>query len=83
LLITLLIGAVAGWLAGVIVEGSGFGFFWNILVGIAGAFIAGWLFPRLGLRLTIAGGVIGAIVTAALGAIVLLVVVNLIQRLIG
>ena len=83
LLITLLIGAVAGWLAGVIVEGSGLGFFWNILIGIAGAFIAGWLFPRLGLRLTIAGGVIGAIVTAALGAIILLVVVNLIQRLIG
>ena len=42
LLITLLIGAVAGWLAGVIVEGSGFGLFWNILIGLAGAFIAGW-----------------------------------------
>lgn len=83
LLITLLIGAVAGWLAGVIVEGSGFGLLWNIIIGIAGAFIAGWLFPILGLRLTLAAGVIGAIVTAALGAIILLLVVNLIQRLIG
>jgi uncharacterized membrane protein YeaQ/YmgE (transglycosylase-associated protein family) len=83
LLITLAIGAVAGWLAGVLVEGAGFGLLWNVIIGIAGAFIAGWLFPRLGLRLTIAGGVIGAIVTAALGAIVLLLVVNLIQRLIG
>ena len=82
-LITLAIGAVAGWLAGVLVEGAGFGLLWNVIIGIAGAFIAGWLFPRLGLRLTIAGGVIGAIVTAALGAIVLLLVVNLIQRLIG
>ena len=82
-LVTLLIGAVAGWLAGVLVEGAGFGLLWNVIIGIAGAFIAGWLFPRLGFRLTIAGGVIGAIVTAALGAIVLLLVVNLIQRLIG
>ncbi|MGA9540536.1 MAG: GlsB/YeaQ/YmgE family stress response membrane protein [Methyloceanibacter sp.] len=82
-LVTLLIGAVAGWLAGVVVEGAGFGLLWNVIIGIAGAFIAGWLFPRLGFRLTIAGGVIGAIVTAALGAIVLLLVVNLIQRLIG
>ena len=83
ILVTLVIGAVAGWLAGVIVEGAGFGLLWNIIIGIAGAFIAGWLFPRLGLRLTIAGGVVGAIVTAALGAIILLVLVNLIQRLIG
>jgi len=83
LLITLAIGAVAGWLAGVLVEGAGFGLLWNVIIGIAGAFIAGWLFPRLGLRLTIAAGPIGAIITAALGAIVLLLVVNLIQRLIG
>lgn len=82
-LITLIIGAIAGWLAGVIVEGGGFGLLWNIIIGIAGAFIAGWLFPRLGLRLAIAGGVIGAIVSAALGAIILLVVVNLIEKLLG
>lgn len=83
LLITLAIGAAAGWLAGVLVEGAGFGLLWNVIIGIAGAFIAGWLFPRLGFRLTLAGGIIGAIVTATLGAVVLLLVVNLIQRLIS
>ena len=83
LLITLAIGAAAGWLAGVLVEGAGFGLLWNIIIGIAGAFIAWWLFPRLGFRLTLAGGTIGAIVTATLGAVVLLLVVNLIQRLIS
>ncbi len=60
-----------------------FGLLWKIIIGIAGAFIAEWLFPRLGFRLTLAGGIIGAIVTATLGAVVLLLVVNLIQRLIS
>ena len=83
IIVTLAIGAAAGWLAGVLVEGTGFGLLWNIIIGIAGAFIAGWLFPRLGFRLTLAGGIIGAIVTATLGAVVLLLVVNLIQRLIS
>ncbi|HEX5931286.1 MAG TPA: GlsB/YeaQ/YmgE family stress response membrane protein [Methyloceanibacter sp.] len=80
-LVTLAIGAIAGWLAGVLVEGAGFGLIGNILVGIAGAFIAALLFPRLGLGLTLGGGLVGAIVTSALGAIVLLVIVNLLQRL--
>ena len=80
-IITLLIGAVAGWLAGVVVVGGGFGLLGNILVGIAGAFIAALLFPRLGLGLTLGGGLVGAIVTSALGAIVLLLVVNLLRGL--
>ncbi|MET0869778.1 MAG: GlsB/YeaQ/YmgE family stress response membrane protein [Methyloceanibacter sp.] len=80
-IVTLLIGAVAGWLAGVVVEGGGFGLLGNILVGIAGAFIAALLFPRLGLGLTLGGGLVGAIVTSALGAIVLLLVVNLLRGL--
>jgi uncharacterized membrane protein YeaQ/YmgE (transglycosylase-associated protein family) len=79
--VTLIIGAIAGWLAGVIVEGGGFGLLVNILLGIAGAFIATMLFPRLGLGLTLGGGVVGAIVTSALGAVVLLLIVNLVQRL--
>jgi uncharacterized membrane protein YeaQ/YmgE (transglycosylase-associated protein family) len=79
-IVTLLIGAAAGWLAGVVVEGGGFGLLGNILVGIAGAFIAALLVPRLGLGLTLGGGVVGAIVTSALGAIVLLLIVNLLQR---
>jgi uncharacterized membrane protein YeaQ/YmgE (transglycosylase-associated protein family) len=80
-IVTLLIGAAAGWLAGVVVEGGGFGLLGNILVGIAGAFIAALLFPRLGLGLTLGGGVVGAIVTSALGAIVLLLIVNLLRGL--
>ena len=81
IIITLLIGAVAGWLAGVVVVGGGFGLLGNILVGIAGAFIAALLFPRLGLGLTLGGGLVGAIVTSALGAIVLLLIVNLLRGL--
>ncbi len=81
IIVTLAIGAVAGWLAGVVVEGAGFGLIWNIIIGIAGAFVAGFLFPRLGLGLTLGGGIVGAIVTAALGAIVLLLVVNLLKSL--
>jgi len=75
------IGAIAGWLAGVIVEGGGFGLLVNMLLGIVGAFIAALLFPRLGLGLTLGGGVVGAIVASTLGAVVLLLIVNLIQRL--
>jgi uncharacterized membrane protein YeaQ/YmgE (transglycosylase-associated protein family) len=81
IIVTLLIGAVAGWLAGVVVVGGGFGLLGNILVGIAGAFIAALLFPRLGLGLTLGGGLVGAIVTSALGAIVLLLIVNLLRGL--
>jgi uncharacterized membrane protein YeaQ/YmgE (transglycosylase-associated protein family) len=83
LLVTLAIGAVAGWLAGLLVEGAGFGLLWNIIIGIAGAFVAGWLFPRLGLRLTLGGGIVGAIIAATLGAVVLLLVANLIQKLVS
>lgn len=80
-LVTLAIGAIAGWLAGVLVVGSGFGLLGNILVGIAGAFIAALLFLRLGLGLTLGGGLVGAIVTSALGAVVLLLIVNLLRGL--
>ena len=83
IVVALIIGAVAGWLAGVIVEGGGFGLLGNILVGIAGAFIAAWLFPRLGLGLTLGGGIVGAIVTSTLGAVVLLLIINLLQRLLA
>lgn len=82
-LVTLAIGAVAGWLAGLLVEGAGFGLLWNIIIGIAGAFVAAWLFPRLGAGLTLGGGIVGAIVAATLGAVVLLLVANLIQRLVS
>ena len=70
-LVTLAIGAIAGWLAGLLVEGAGFGLLWNVLIGIAGAFMAALLFPRLGLGLTLGGGIVGAIVTSTLGAVCL------------
>ena len=82
-LVALGIGAIAGWLAGLLVHGAGFGLLWNILTGIAGAFMAALLFPRLGLGLTLGGGIVGAIVTSTLGAVVLLLIVNLIQRLVS
>ena len=79
ILIILIVGAVAGWLAGVIVRGMGFGLIGNIVVGIVGALIAGWLFPKLGISI---GGssLIRNIVHATLGAVILLVVVGLIRR---
>ncbi len=79
--VALIIGAIAGWLAGVLVEGAGFGLLGNIIVGIAGAFVAALLFPRLGLGLTLGGGVVGAIVTSALGAVVLLLIVALLRSI--
>ena len=81
ILVACVIGAIAGWLAGVLVVGAGFGLVGNILLGIAGAFMAALLFPRLGLGLTLGGGIVGAIVTSALGAVVLLLVVSLLKRL--
>ena len=78
ILIILVIGAVAGWLAGQIVRGMGFGLIGNIVVGIVGAFIAGWLLPRIGI--VIGGGMIGSIINATIGAVVLLVIIGLIKR---
>lgn len=78
LLIFLLVGAIAGWLAGLVVKGRGLGLIGNIVVGILGAFIAGWLLPQLGIY--IGGGLIGAILNAMIGAIILLVVVMALRR---
>ena len=78
LLIWLIVGALAGWIAGAVVRGGGFGLVGDIVVGIIGAFIAGWLFPRLGFSL--ATGIVGTILEAAIGAILLLLVIRLIRR---
>lgn len=77
LLIFLAIGAVAGWLAGLLMRGGGFGLLGNIVVGIIGAFIGGWLFGLIGIA---AGGLIGSIVTATAGAVVLLFVVGVLKK---
>lgn len=78
IIIFLLIGAVAGWLAGVVVRGGGFGLVGDIIVGILGAFVAGLLLPRFGIGLT---GIAGEIIYAAIGAIVLLLIIRLIKRI--
>ncbi|MEP7043745.1 MAG: GlsB/YeaQ/YmgE family stress response membrane protein [Dokdonella sp.] len=77
IIVWLVVGAVAGWLAGQIVKGHGFGLVGNIVVGIVGAFIAGWLLPSLGLGLT---GIVGSIIYAAIGAIILLFIIGLFKR---
>jgi uncharacterized membrane protein YeaQ/YmgE (transglycosylase-associated protein family) len=79
LIILLIVGAIAGWLAGTIVKGYGFGLIGNIIVGVIGAFIGGWLFPSLGLWNL--PGIVGVIVSATLGAIILLVIIGLIRRM--
>lgn len=73
----LFIGAIAGWLAGTLMKGGGFGLFGNIVVGIIGAVIGGYVFGLLGIS---AGGMIGAIVTATAGAAILLYFVGLIKK---
>jgi uncharacterized membrane protein YeaQ/YmgE (transglycosylase-associated protein family) len=78
LIVWLVIGAIAGWLAGLIVEGYGLGLMGNIAVGIVGAIIAGWLLPRIGFVLV--GGIVAAIINAVIGAVILLLVIGLFKR---
>lgn len=80
LIIFLIIGAIAGWLAGLIVRGFGFGLLGNIVVGIIGAFLAGWLLPMLGVGFVIVNPIVTSIVYAMIGAIVLLVIIGLFRR---
>ena len=73
----LLIGLVAGWLAGMIMKGRGFGALGDIIVGVVGAVIGNWLFGALGLS---AYGTLGAILTALVGAVVFLGLISLIKH---
>jgi len=75
LVIWLLVGLVAGVLAGMIVKGGGFGVVGDIVIGIIGAFIGGWLLPQLGI--SIGSGTVAAIATATIGAVVLLLILRL------
>jgi uncharacterized membrane protein YeaQ/YmgE (transglycosylase-associated protein family) len=76
LLWTLIIGAIAGWLAGTLVKGRGFGLIVDIIVGIVGAFIGGWVFGLLGLT---AWGLLGQLCMATIGAVILLVIIKAIK----
>jgi len=75
----LIIGAIAGWLAGKIVRGAGFGLIGNIVLGIVGALVASWAFPRLGISL--GASALRDIVNATIGAVIVLVILSLIRRL--
>ena len=77
IIIVLVIGAFAGWLAGNIMKGRGFGIIGNIVIGIIGALIGGYIFDLLGIS---AGGLLGSLITATLGAVALLFVVGLIKK---
>ena len=74
----MVIGAVAGWLAGLIVKGYGFGIIGNIVVGIVGSFIGGWLFGQLGWFGD--NGILGSILGATIGAVILLLLIRLVRR---
>lgn len=76
LIVILVVGIGAGWLAGQIVRGAGFGLAGDLIVGVLGAFVASWLFPRLGLHL--GRGIVSEIVNSTIGAIVLLLIARLV-----
>jgi len=78
IIIWLIVGAIAGWLAGMVVKGGGFGLIGDIIVGVVGGLIAGWLLPRIGLF--IGGDFVGDIINAFIGAVILLLIVRLIKR---
>ena len=80
LIIILVLGAVAGWLGGLVFKGSGLGLIGNIIVGIAGGFIGYWLLPKLGLHIDTGKGWLNYILTAGIGAVVLLAILNIIFR---
>jgi uncharacterized membrane protein YeaQ/YmgE (transglycosylase-associated protein family) len=77
LLVILFVGLVAGWLAGQIVQGTGFGLIGDLIIGVLGAFFGSWLLPQLGIHL--GTGLISAIVNATIGAVLLLLIVRLVR----
>ena len=78
IIIFLIVGAIAGWLAGLIVKGFGFGLIGNIVIGIVGAFVAGFILPRLGLGF--GGGFLISIVHATIGAVIVLVLIKIVKQ---
>jgi uncharacterized membrane protein YeaQ/YmgE (transglycosylase-associated protein family) len=71
------IGMLAGWLAGKFLKGGGFGLLGNLVVGVLGAFVGGFLFGLLGIQ---SGGLLGSLLTATVGAVVLLYVISLFKK---
>ncbi len=81
IVIILIIGGLAGWLAGLIVKGYGFGLLGNIVIGIVGAFVGTWVLGQFGVR--VGPGLIGSVVNATVGAVFILVIIGLIRRVSG
>jgi len=80
LIVWLIIGGVAGWLAGLIVRGGGYGIIGDIVVGIIGGVLFGWLFGASGMM--VGSGLIGSIIAATIGAVILIVVLRLVSRVV-
>jgi uncharacterized membrane protein YeaQ/YmgE (transglycosylase-associated protein family) len=78
-IIWLIVGGIAGWLAGMVVKGGGFGLIGDIIVGIVGSLIAGWLLPMINFPM-IGGPFIGSVIDAFIGAVILLIILRLIKR---
>ncbi len=78
IIIILILGGVAGWLAGLVFQGGGLGLIGNIIVGIGGGFLGYWLLPKLGLHINTGTVWLNYVLTAAIGAVVILAVINLI-----
>ena len=80
IIVTLAIGAIAGWLAGQIFQGRGLGTVGNIVAGVLGGVVGGWLLGRLGLLPSFGSAIVNTIVTSTIGAVVILFLVSLIKR---
>ncbi len=78
IILWIVIGIIAGWLAGKIMKGKGFGLIGDLIIGVIGAFLGGWLFGLL--HISLGAGIIGSLITAVVGALVLLFVVRLIFK---
>jgi uncharacterized membrane protein YeaQ/YmgE (transglycosylase-associated protein family) len=78
IIVMLVVGLIAGWLAGLIWKGGGFGLIWNLVLGVAGSFLGGWLFGFLGIN--IGGRWVGPIIAALAGALIILAIVNLVRK---
>jgi uncharacterized membrane protein YeaQ/YmgE (transglycosylase-associated protein family) len=77
LILFLVIGLIAGWLAGQVLKGKGFGLIGDLIVGVIGAFLGGWLFTLLGISI---GGILGSLITAFVGAVVFLYLIRIIKK---
>ncbi len=77
LIVILAVGLIAGWLAGQIVQGTGYGIINDLIIGVVGSFIGGWLLPQLGIHLGV--GIVAAILNATVGALLLLLVLRLVR----